>query len=205
MLKNFLFDVLTQSALAAGLLAVVATLFKTQIAHWLNKDMERLKSEFARDLEEVKSQKAKELEDYRVALIAAAETARSAAEVKKAGALFILEKRMDAMMKLYKTLAKVSTSLSACCTLEDKTLETTIESHQTLAGLHEAIDDARPFIEYESQLLLNKATSIGTKMVRHFSRPGTPDAPAEMTEEFMEACIAAKSDVIAAINMLAAV
>ncbi|MBF9263924.1 hypothetical protein [Paracidovorax cattleyae] len=205
MLKNFLFDVLTQSAVAAGLLAVVATLFKTQIAHWLNKDMERLKSEFARDLEEVKSQKSKELEEYRVALIAAAETARSAAEVKKAGALFILEKRMDAMMKLYKTLTIVSTSLPARCTLKDKTVETSIESHEKLAELHEAIDDARPFIGYDSQLLLNKATSTGIKIVRHFSQPGTPDAPAEMTEEFMEACAVAKSDLIAAINMLAAV
>jgi hypothetical protein len=107
-MASFLWDTFFSGVWSAVLLSAAAFLLKGQIAHWLNKDMERTKASYQEELETAKGElqkhleqeKAKhqrELEAYKVSLIADAERAKSAQELKKALALKIVEFKFAAL------------------------------------------------------------------------------------------------------------
>lgn len=202
---EFLKEVLAQSAVTAALLAALAFLLKKQIAHWLNKDLERLKSAYAQELEDVKSRNAMQLENHRVGLIAAAETAKSAAEIKKSGALFILERHLESLMKLYRTVDSVDTKILARCTIENKTHETSVETFGIVDTLKEAISDAQPFLENHTNEKLNEYKKLAYSVALGHCSPGTSSVSDELKASLLSASLNAKTDLIELIKKLSAI
>lgn len=101
MVGSWLRDVLGAGAVAAALLAFGGWLLKQQISSWLNQDLERVKAAQLKDLEAKKAEYQRDLESYRVSLIAAAERSKAEAEIKKAAAIRIVEKRFLAIDALH--------------------------------------------------------------------------------------------------------
>lgn len=99
---RFIWTVAASSAGTSVLLAAVAWLFKGQITHWLNKDLEQAKAKHQRDLE-----------TYKVGLIAQAEQAKSLQAVKTAKALRIAELQYAALERLQRVLSPHASRASA--------------------------------------------------------------------------------------------
>lgn len=93
----------------SALLGAAAFLFRTQISHWLSKDLEKTKAGFQR-----------ELEAYKVSLIAESERAKARQEVKKAAALMVAEKRFAAINRLHQAVEGFATKMAQVIELEDK-------------------------------------------------------------------------------------
>lgn len=153
----YVLDALGSGVVAAALLSVAAWLGKQQISAWLNKDLERLKDQNLRELEAKKAEYQRELEAYRASLIAAAERTKAEAEVKKAGALRIVEKRFAALDRLH---AAVSGHASECISGASmpaayKTVETFNKLHARRVELQLASVGAEVFLlapEYRALL-----------------------------------------------------
>lgn len=92
-LSEFVWGVVASTVGTSAVLGGAAFLFRTQISHWLNKDLERTKAGFQR-----------ELEAYKVSLIAESERAKARQEVKKAAALMVAEKRFAAINRLHQAV-----------------------------------------------------------------------------------------------------
>lgn len=99
---EWIWSMLGSGAVAAVLLGVAGYLGRTQLAHWLNRDIEKIKAEHNR-----------QLEAYKVSLIAEAERAKASQEVKKSMAIRIAEKRFEALDRLHRILASHPSLVSA--------------------------------------------------------------------------------------------
>lgn len=97
---GFIWAGLAGGGLSAGLLGVAAVLGKSQLSHWLNKDIENVKARHQRDLADKQALYQRELEAYRTSLIAEAEAAKANQEVRKAVALLVAHKEFDAINAL---------------------------------------------------------------------------------------------------------
>lgn len=93
---QWVWGLLGDAAIAAALLGLAMWLFKAQIAQWLNRDLERLKAQYAR-----------ELEAYKVTLIAETERTKAKQELQKAGALRIIEKKYQALHGLQRATDRI--------------------------------------------------------------------------------------------------
>ncbi|MBC7601337.1 MAG: hypothetical protein H7255_01585 [Ramlibacter sp.] len=91
----------TVAASSAGT-ALLAFLFKSQIAHWLNKDLERTKAVYQR-----------ELEAYKVSLIADSERVKALQDLRKSGALRIVEKKFSAIDAMHRASAGAASEIIA--------------------------------------------------------------------------------------------
>lgn len=87
---EWFWSVIVSSVGGATLLGAAAYLMRSQLSHWLGKDLERIKAQHQRDLE-----------SYKVSLIAAAERAKASQDVQKAMAVLIAEKRFRAIDELH--------------------------------------------------------------------------------------------------------
>ncbi len=107
---DWLISIAASSAGGAALLALAGYLGRSQLAHWLNKD-----------LEAAKAQHQRELESYKVSLIAASERAKAESEIKKVMAIRIVEKKFAAIDALHRGLsAKASLVISVFAVFHDK-------------------------------------------------------------------------------------
>ena len=97
-------SVLVSSAGGAALLALAAYLGRSQLSHWLNKDLEAQKAAHQRDLEA-----------YKVTLIAEAEKVKASRDVQKAMAVRIAEKKFSAIDNLHQKLT--SRAVETCSAL----------------------------------------------------------------------------------------
>ncbi|MDM0007872.1 hypothetical protein QTI51_24725 [Variovorax sp. J22G73] len=87
---DFVMTSLASGAVSAVLLGAAAFMFKAQLGHWLNKDIERIKASHQRDLE-----------SYKVSLIAETEKTKASQEVSKAMAVLMVEKKFAALNRLH--------------------------------------------------------------------------------------------------------
>lgn len=109
---GFVWAGLAGGGLSATLLAIAAVLGKSQLTHWLNKDIESIKAQHQQDLERAKASYARELEAYRTSLIAQAEAIKASQDVKKAMAVKIAEMKFDAIQKLHEAAAGMGVMVS---------------------------------------------------------------------------------------------
>ena len=121
-----------KAALAGGgatatLLLIAGYLGRTQLAHWLNRDIEAIKARHQRDLE-----------SYKVALIATVERTKAAQEVKRAGAVKILEMEFAAIQQL-----EISRRNLASDTLARANLPTEHKTSEAHSALIQRIDKYR--------------------------------------------------------------
>lgn len=98
---EFIWAGLAGGGISALLLAVAAALGKSQLAHWLNKDIEEIKSRHQSDLADKRAQYERELENYRASLIGAAEATKASQEVRKTVALLVAQKEFEAINALH--------------------------------------------------------------------------------------------------------
>ncbi|MBB4219396.1 hypothetical protein [Variovorax guangxiensis] len=102
MFLQFFGSAILGGSLTAVGLAIAGYLGRAQLAHWLNKDIERVKSNYQKELEAEKAQFQQDLEAYKVSLIAQAERAKAAQEVKRTSALKILEMEFETLRQLHR-------------------------------------------------------------------------------------------------------
>lgn len=103
-------SVVLSGSLSASLVILAGVLGRSQLSHWLNKDLEVLKKRHQQELEAAKSQHAHELEAYKVLLIAETERVKASQDVRKAMALKIAEKRFAAFEALHSAMLNCGTS-----------------------------------------------------------------------------------------------
>ncbi len=102
MIVEWVYSVFINSAVTAALLCAAAWLGRSQIAHWLNKDLESVKAKHQSDLAEANAGYQRGLEAYKVSLIAEAERVKASQDVRKAMAIKIAEKRFNSIDRLHK-------------------------------------------------------------------------------------------------------
>lgn len=144
---EFIWTVVASSAGTTVLLGAAAWLFKGQISHWLNKDLESAKAQHQRDLEA-----------YKITLIAAAERAKAGQEVRRASALKILDMKVDALKVLYDARRALGTELLSYAMMEAefKTVARSVKMMDRIDTFREAMSGTELFFEPEDhQILLN--------------------------------------------------
>lgn len=150
---QFFWSVVASSAGTTALLAAAGWLCKGQISHWLNRDLEAAKAQHQRDLEA-----------YKITLIAAAERAKAAQEIRRASALKMLEMKVDALKRLHSAHRGLGTELLAFASMPAsfKTPErcTAIEARveefaEATVGIELFIEpgEHRVFLNFRGQML----------------------------------------------------
>lgn len=150
---QFLWTVVASSAGTTTLLAAAAWLFKGQISHWLNRDLEAAKAQHQRDLEA-----------YKISLIAVAERAKSGQEIKRASAMKILEMKVDALKRLFDARRGLGSSLLGHAGMDaawktkdrlDQSVAKLDVFTDAMAGIELFVDhaDYQVLIEYRGQLV----------------------------------------------------
>lgn len=91
--QGWIWAVLASGAVSASLLAIAGYLGRTQLTHWLNKD-----------LESVKASHQRELESYRASLIAEVERVKARQDVQKTMAIRMAERKFEAIDRLHRLL-----------------------------------------------------------------------------------------------------
>ena len=145
MLGEFLGTVVASGLVSATLLSIAAFLGRSQLSHWLNKDLEALKAEHQRDLE-----------SYKVSLIAEAERAKATQEIKKATALKIVEVRFSALDRYHKAYIAIRHALPAFVLLPpaQKSAQRCIEMHTLTDSLGDAENSLDIFLSLADQQLI---------------------------------------------------
>lgn len=144
---GFLWTVLGGGTLSALLLGIAAMLGKSQLAHWLNKDIEAIKSQHQKALEADKAKYARELETYRTSLIAQAEAIKASQDVKKAMAVKIAEMKFDAVQKLHEAAGGMGVMLAMVEAYRKNGFPIDYGEIAALGGsLHGAATKGKPFL-----------------------------------------------------------
>ncbi|MEJ1167866.1 hypothetical protein [Variovorax sp. CCNWLW235] len=176
---QFIWTVAASSAGTTALLAAAAWLFKGQISHWLNKDLEAAKAQHQRDLEA-----------YKVSLIAATERSKAEQELKKTGALRVIDMKFSAYTALYKaTLGLYADVMSeAESASSEKTLDECTRLRARAETLKEAVFGASVFLDADQYRLLGNYRSLVAKAILH-CLPGKepPDDDYALDIEFRDA------------------
>lgn len=165
---EFLLTVLASTAGTTVLLGVAAFLGRSQISHWLAKDLEQQKAEYAR-----------QLENHKVSLIAHAEQAKSAAAIKQASALLLVEKKLDAYSNLFKSLNTLHTDIASMSTRDVKTKEEANRATQAVNDFLHSMNAALPFLASQDYYLCKEYWQMVRIIVSSHCRVGTPPFPEE--------------------------
>lgn len=154
---GFFWTVLAGGGVSALLLGIAAILGKSQLAHWLNKDIEVIKSQHQKALEADKAKYARELETYRTSLIAQAEAIKASQDVRKAMALQLAGKRFEAIFQVHKCLIGTSVELLALMKhsfLHPQYREDLDRSRSRILSLSSSIDHASLFFGSDERTVL---------------------------------------------------
>lgn len=146
---GFVWAGLAGGGLSAVLLAVAASLGKSQLAHWLNKDIEAIKAKHQQDLEA-----------YKVSLIAEAERAKAAQDVKKSMAVQMANKRFAAIDKLHLSSSDIHLKTTAFMGMAysltpEKYQETYNSLRSEFLALAAATAVASPFLSPDEKIIFD--------------------------------------------------
>lgn len=136
-ISGFAQEVLGVGFVVSALLGMAAFLGRSQIAHWLNKDIERIKVDFQKELELEKSNHQKALEAFRVSLISESERSKANQAVQTAVALRFSEHQFEAINAVniaYCDLGKIALKLYNLYTIDSNSTNLrreAIEKHNT--------------------------------------------------------------------------
>lgn len=134
---EFFKSVLGTGAVAAALLGIAGYLGRSQLAHWLNKDIERIKAEHQL-----------ELEAYKVSLIAQAERSKAQQDLKRTAALKFLEMEFEALRELHGASLGLSAAIGGTAHLnkDDKTPEAWKKALEKYERMVAACNAIGPFV-----------------------------------------------------------
>lgn len=171
---GFIWAGLAGGGLSAALLAIAVVLGKSQLAHWLNQDIEAIKAKHQQDLE-----------TYKVSLIAEAERAKAAQDVKKAMAVQMANKRFAAIDRLHLSSSDIHLKISAFMGMAHAlTPERYNETYNTLrsdcVALAAATAVASPFLSPKEKTILDTfSRELTDGLVAAYSRPDSRIPPLE--------------------------
>lgn len=136
-MNDTLWAIVSSSATTSALLAFIAFFGKSKLAHWLSKDLEQIKSQYAR-----------ELEAYKVSLIAETERIKAAQDIRKAAALMITDRKYTVLMELYDSIEGVPAQLFGIASLRtlDNMRPYIAEAQVAVQRISKAQKAARPFL-----------------------------------------------------------
>lgn len=139
---EFLLSALAGGGVTAALLAIAGYLGRAQLAHWLNKDIEQIKARHQQDLEA-----------YKVSLIAEAERAKSVQDLKRAGAMKVLEMELEALKEFQ--AAKRAIAVDYVALAQMSATYKNVQRFSEMAARHEALKAAAfnldVFLDFEQQ------------------------------------------------------
>ncbi|MEJ1167867.1 hypothetical protein [Variovorax sp. CCNWLW235] len=147
-----------RAALAGGgvtavLLSIAGVLGRSQLSHWLNKDIERIKAQFQRDIQIDKAAFERELEAYKVSLIAEAERAKAIQSIKTAGALRMIDRKYEVLNEVCKAVREYASTGVAFCTLVFASGDAFVRRQswvsEYLQAGGDAIEAVAPFITHD--------------------------------------------------------
>jgi len=180
---EFLWSVVAGSAGSAALLAIAAYLGRSQLSHWLSKDLEAIKASHQR-----------ELEAYKVSLIAAVERTKAEQDLKKSSALKIVEMKFAAFSALH--AASVGGCADVVSTAKMNSDFKSAEEYARLRGVVQALRQAsysvRPFLGHDEIQVLTNYRSSFVKVLAH-CLPDT--SPMVDQQDLIDELIALESQV----------
>ena len=173
---DFLYSVAATTGGTVMLLAIAGWLCRTQIAHWLNRDMETVKAMHQESLEHKKAELARELEAYRTNLFAQVEAMKAAQDVKKSMALLVAQRRFEAIEKLRTVYWSIGMELELFLQVWDRLgkeeRSTTRSALETgLEAVRNANKNAFPFLDIESAQALIDFSNTATIALGRASHP----------------------------------
>lgn len=168
---GFFWTVLAGGGVSALLLGIAAILGKSQLAHWLNQDIEKIKSQHQKALEADKAKYARELETYRTSLIAQAEAIKASQDVKKAMAVKIAEMKFDAVQKLHEAAGGMGVMLAMVEAYRKIGFPSDYGEIAVLGGsLHGAATKGKPFlsaVHYEKLIAFSNSYFEGVRKLQN--------------------------------------
>lgn len=145
-LEGFALSLLYTSGVTTALLVGAAFLFRSSIAHWLSKDLEARKQVLQQQLEAAKARHQQDLEAYKVQLIAETEKIKAAQELKKTGALRVLERRFEAFDRVAAASAGATAVILAAALSNQRTAENYTKAHTRWNELASSFDRLSHFL-----------------------------------------------------------
>jgi len=174
---EFFLTIAASSAGSAVLLGVAAFFGRTQLSHWLNKDLEKLKNQYAR-----------ELETHKVMLIVDAERTKAAQEIRKASALMILGKKFQAFADLTAAVSGISAVFIGATTSPHRLQHDFDDVMKTFSALRKANDAAAPFLSNAEKLPIAHLLNACTDLFQH-ADPDNPAFTGEVADQHYERLI----------------
>ena len=179
-INDFLWAGLAGGGLSALLLSIAAVLGKSQLAHWLNKDIERIKAAYQAEMAEKQAQYQMSLEAYRTTLIAQAEATKASQEVKKVMAVKMAELKFETIKELRSVCNQIGMLLSYAEAARRISRHVDYRDMAANGGhLHAAMIKAQPFLsQHECVILMEFINNYSTKLnqvARDLSERGEVD------------------------------
>lgn len=137
-------SILGSGAVAASLVGTAGYLFRTQLSHLLNKDLEAIKAQHQRDLEA-----------YKVGLIAETERAKASQALRTAGAIKIVEKKFESIEALHTSTIELTSFIyaSARSDLQHRTNDSRNLVHTRINAFDAARERLSPFLSNERRVI----------------------------------------------------
>lgn len=168
-------QVLVSSTATTLLIGALGFLFRSQITHWLNRDLEAIKNRYALDLESTKDRYAKELETHKLSLMGDAERIKAAQEVRKASAIWVVERKYKSYMDALDSVVGLGAEIGSSALIypQHKTEHTFQSVCDRVEKLKRARLAAAPFLNDTENDMLDKLFAHCLPIIPH-CRPGTP-------------------------------
>lgn len=165
-ISDFVWAGLAGGGLSALLLSIAAVLGKSQLAHWLNKDIERIKANYQAEMAEKQAQYQMSLEAYRTTLIAQTEATKASQEVKKVMAVKMAELKFEAIKELRGVCNQIGMLLSYAEAARRINLHVDYRDMAANGGhLHAAMIKAQPFLSpNQCVVLMEFINNYSTKL-----------------------------------------
>jgi hypothetical protein len=148
--EKFIWPIIQAGLGSAALIGIVTLAFQEPIRRFFEKGM-------LKDLERVKNENQRDLEAYKVSLIAEAERYKASQDVKKSGALRVVEKRFSALDALHRATLGNGSDFFTALTIrgsEQQHAEERMKLHTRIAELRAAMHASDIFLTREQRGLV---------------------------------------------------
>ncbi|MET3390653.1 hypothetical protein ABIC33_001276 [Variovorax sp. 1140] len=162
-------------------LTIAGYLARAQLAHWLNKDIERVKSDYQKELEADKASFQRELEAYKVSLIAQAERVKAEQDIKRTAALKILEMEFATLQLLHRETLGLGVELASAArkAKQYRSAAQFEKLSNRCVSLGDAVYSIAIFLTPEEQALLDRYEDAVLAVLLPFCEPGRDEAKEE--------------------------
>ena len=193
-IQEFIWAGLAGGGLSALLLSIAAVMGKSQLAHWLNKDIEGIKAQHQQALADKQAQYQRELESYRTLLIAQAEATKATQEVKKVMAVRMAELKFETIKELRNVCTQIGMQLLYAEAARRTGFHADYREMAANGGaLHAAMIKAQPFLSQNQCVTLMEFISSYTNKLNKVARAFSERADVDV-ESILQSLIQSHQD-----------